>query len=137
MICTRTGALCITHIYRLTITNPVPSVFSMNFGAQFQISCVGAPLFSEGAVFRISCMLTLPTANRHSFSFICRKYMKQLTLQDVFNEIAKKHAEQETTEMSTLDNPLPSTSSQPDVLSPPSTFPPQIKALLLLLRMPL
>ena len=30
--------------------------------------------------------------------------------------------------MSTLDNPLPSISSEPDVLSPPSTFPPPLKA---------
>ena len=43
------------------------------------------------------------------------KYVKQLTLHDIFKEIAWKHAEQEAAEMSTLDNPLPSTSSQPDV----------------------
>ena len=53
--------------------------------------------------------------------------MRQLTLQDIFNEIVKKHAEQETAELSTLDYPLPSTSSQPDVLSPASTFPPRVK----------
>ena len=56
------------------------------------------------------------------------KYMKQLTMHDIFKEIARKHEEQEAAEMSTLDNSLPSTSSQPDVLSPASTFPPQVKS---------
>ena len=56
------------------------------------------------------------------------KYMKQLTLPDMFKKIARKHAEQEAAKVFTLDNSLPSTSSQPDVLSPPSTFPPQVKA---------
>ena len=54
--------------------------------------------------------------------------MKPLTLQDIFKKIAKKHAEQEAAEVSTLNNSLPSTSSQPDVLSPPSTFLAQVKA---------
>ena len=49
--------------------------------------------------------------------------MKQMTLHDMFNEIARKHSEQEAAEMSTLDNPLPSTSNQPDVLSLATTFP--------------
>ena len=52
--------------------------------------------------------------------------MKQLTLQDIIKKIVKKQAEQEAAE---LDNPLPSNSSQLDVLSPASTFPPQVKAM--------
>lgn len=54
------------------------------------------------------------------------KYMKQQTLHDIFKKLARKQEvkEQEAAEVSTFDNPLPATSSQPDVLSPPTTFPP-------------
>ena len=48
--------MSIITYYRLTITNPtinivVPLVFCMNFGVQFQISQVGAPLFSGSTVY--------------------------------------------------------------------------------------
>ena len=55
-------------------------------------------------------------------------YWMKLTLQDILKKIVKKHAKQEAEEVSTLDNSLPSTSSQPDVLSPVSTFPLRVKA---------
>ena len=66
-------------------------------------------------------LLSLLTRPHHSIT-------TQLTLQDIFKKITKKHVEQEAAEVSTLDNPLPSTSRQPDVLSPASTFHPRVKA---------
>ena len=56
------------------------------------------------------------------------KYMTQQTLPELMKDIALKQGALAAA-VSTLENPLPSTSSQPDVLSPQSIVPPSIETI--------
>ena len=58
------------NLFLVAINNPIPLVFRHEIQSGFKFPMLWHQ-FSGGAVLRIRCMLTLLTANRHSFSFIC------------------------------------------------------------------